>query len=164
MRHSIILPFFRYITIDDLNEMLRSNDGSMDEVILDMWKEGVQSVWCKSKDRISFEDFQRFFKGHYSKQGDTGRIETFQGAKRMSTLQENSVANHLSPSRSSHRNTKKRSVTSERLLTSTLALDLDGTSESHTFREDDFTPVTQAGHRVSGCAILIQSRDIGVFE
>jgi len=170
-----------FITINDLNEMLRSKDGSMDEVILEMWKEGVKSVRCKSKDRINFEDFQCFFKCHTP--------------DRMDTLQENSISNHPALSRSNHNNTTKRmSLTSERLLASTLSLGLDGASESHSFEDDEvlviptitnnetprrsFSITTNEAvasprrssfqrptrRRSSGCAILIQSRDLGVFE
>lgn len=180
-----------FITINDLNEMLRSKDGSMDEVILEMWKEGVKSVRCKSKDKIMFEDFQRFFKCH-NKNG------------RMDTLQEDSVSNHASLGRSSHHANKRMSLTSERLLASTLSLGLEhsdshsyGHSESTSFEDDvevltlsaammttnnseprrSFSVATNndgparrasfqrpARRRSSGCAILIQSRDLGVLD
>ena len=44
--------------------MLSSHDGAKDEEVMKMWKDGMKCIECKQKDRIYFEDFQSFFKGH----------------------------------------------------------------------------------------------------
>jgi len=174
-----------FITVNDLNEMLRSNDGSMDEVILEMWKDGMESIRCERKDRIYFEDFQCFFKGHAPKQ---------QGIMNIDTVQENSETclvdfsqpNRLSLGDTGRCNSKRRvSLASERILASTLSLGVDSASESRSSSEgevnndmmiaignDDIPqPVSARSSfrtaprlRPSGCALLIKSRDMGILE
>merc|ERR1711933_411936 len=116
--------------ISDLNEMLRSNDGSMDEVILEMWKDGMTSIQCKNKDRIYFEDFKCFFK----EQNDIEKL----------------AENHqfiLESPRAKWKTRRRASVNSQRLLGSTLALDIDygdefsdGMMSSSHHDEDDLDP------------------------
>lgn len=165
--------------------MLRSNDGSMDEVILEMWKDGMESIRCERKDRIYFEDFQCFFKGHAPKQ---------QGIMNIDTVQENSETclvdfsqpNRLSLGDTGRCNSKRRvSLTSERILASTLSLGVDSASESRSSSESEVNndmmiaignddipqPVSARSSfrtaprlRPSGCALLIKSRDMGILE
>jgi len=52
-----------HITFDDLSEMLSTSDGRMDSTILKMWHDGLKEIRCKGKDKITFEEFQRFLKG-----------------------------------------------------------------------------------------------------
>lgn len=160
-----------YITLNDLNEMLRSNDGSMDEIILEMWREGMKTVRCKNKNRIYFADFQCFFKGGHAC-GQHHHDPSLHDSCSSPALLETKYSSH----------SKKRvSVTTERLLASTLALDVDIT-ESSFADEDSFSDVIASvppmsppsfgrsslrmpsGRRTSGCAVLIQSRDVGVFD
>ena len=147
--------------------MIRSNDGSMDEMILEMWKEGVQSVQCKCKDKISYEDFQCFFKGNSQTQQAKHRNSIVK--MRRESLKELSSSNHLTFSRS-----KNFSSMSDRLLASTFALDLSesqSNSFANSFREEDFNPEALENsekmgnlrspsrrRRSSSSAILIQSR------
>jgi len=149
-----------YIAICDLNELLRSNDGSMDEVILEMWKEGVKGIRCKNKDRINFEDFQCFFKGQNPKQ-QPGDAET---------LAEDSAVASASPSLK-WKERRRASLNSERLLASTFALDLEENDGS----EDDPPPFHKTDRslrssfrvpqrRPSSRAILVRSRSIGILE
>lgn len=153
-----------YITIDDLNEMIRTNDGSMDEMILEMWKEGVQSVQCKCKDKISYEDFQCFFKSTSQTQQSPNRRSSIVKMRR-ETMKEASTPNRLSYSRLSQ-HLSSMTMSSERLLASTLALDF---SDSHSNEENISNGVgseEKAGssrsssrkRRSSSGAILIQSR------
>ena len=155
--------------------MLRANDGSMDEVILEMWKDGMQTVQCKSKDRIYFEDFQCFFKGNATITNQN------QGMIAMDTVQEDSES-CLSGRASKMRMSKRMSVSSSRLLASTFALDVEGNSES--LSSFDFEKSTEeiiaslpqvvpgnrssfrtpTRRRSSGCAVLVQQRSIGVLE
>lgn len=153
-----------YITIDDLNEMIRTNDGSMDEMILEMWKEGVQSVQCKCKDKISYKDFQCFFKSTSQTQQSPNRRSSIVKMRR-ETMKEASTPNHLSYSRLSQ-HLSSMTMSSERLLASTLALDF---SDSHS-NEDNISNGVGSEEKVgsgrsssrkrrsSSGAILIQSR------
>ena len=165
--------------------MLRSNDGSMDEVILEMWKDGMKSIRCERKDRIYFEDFQCFFKGHTPKQQGTMNIDTVQEDSETSQV-EFSQPNRLSLGDTGRFNSKRRvSLTSERILASTLSLGVDSASESQSYSEgevnndmmiaigNDDVPQPASGRssfrmapkrRSSGCALLIKSRDMGIPE
>lgn len=159
-----------YITIGDLNEMLRSNDGSMDEVILDMWKDGMTCIQCKNKDRIYFEDFQCFFKVHNLKEeGDAEKL----------------AENHqliLESPRAKWKERRRASVNSQRLVASTFALDIDGDdfsdgmfSCSNHCDEDDLGPFhkTDRSRRPSfhdtlrplrSNAVLVKRRSRGPLE
>lgn len=53
-----------YITLADLNALLSSSTGEIDEMIVAMWTDGLKDVKCKDKDKIYFEDFQNLFMGH----------------------------------------------------------------------------------------------------
>jgi len=168
-----------FITINDLNGMLRSNDGSMDEMILEMWKDGMKYVRCKIKDRIYFDDFQCFFKGQIPKQKQ-------QGGSSISSIDE--INGENSGRWNSNNTTTRMSMNSTRLLASTLSLgigvkkfEIDVTASETTrgFVVDDdkvggdrILPPTngvtfdsmpfQCGSR--GCAVLISSRSVGVLE
>ncbi len=144
--------------------MIRCNDGSMDEMILEMWKEGVQSVQCKSKDKISFEDFQCFFKGNSQAQQPKNRNSIVN--MRRETMKELSSSNHLTFSRSGH-----FSSMSDRLLASTFALDFSESQSNSFAKEEDCHPVAVKNNdKMGNCrspsrrrgsssgAILIQSR------
>lgn len=151
-----------HITIGDLNEMLRSNDGSMDEVILDMWKDGMKCIECKNKDRINFEDFQCFFKGHNPSSDPTALAEDPVGV--------------LGSPRSKWKERRRTSINCERLLASTLALGLDDEDFSdNPGHEDDLSPFhkTEPNRRSSfhtapkslrKSAVLVRSRSIGLLK
>ena len=147
--------------------MLRTKDGSMDEVILEMWKDGMKCIHCKNKDRIYFEDFKCFFRVQTPKQQPGG----------METLAEDPAAVVLSSPRSSKWKERKRvSITSERLLAPTLALGIDLDSSKSGDDEDDLSPFhkTDRSSRRSSFqvprrgpsskAILVKSRSIGILE
>jgi len=173
-----------FINIDDLNDMLRSNDGSMDKVILEMWKDGMESVRCKCKDKIYFEDFQCFFKGHATKPDVSGSLDPLQEDAEYSesSMAECTQSNRFSPKR---RASKRVSLNSTRLLASALALGIeDDLDSSHRLADDDESDELMSigqndvssqfasdrsfsrmpPRRRSSGAILIKSRSIGVWD
>jgi hypothetical protein len=59
-----LLAVHRYITLDDISDLISTNDGTMDKEILDMWRDGMKT--CKSSkdnDKMYFEDFEEVMKG-----------------------------------------------------------------------------------------------------
>mmetsp|Transcript_23112 Transcript_23112/g.49213 ORF Transcript_23112/g.49213 Transcript_23112/m.49213 type:complete len:689 (+) Transcript_23112:185-2251(+) len=156
-----------FITINDLNEMLRSNDGAMDEAILNMWKDGLEGIQCKNKDQISFEDFQCFFKGHAPKQEDF-----VESTAAIAAAAPNISGRRMSIQKTGVRRRSKRvSVSSGLVLSSAFSLASDASSaemttsdaEQHnsidsTIGENTATSARRSFARRRSSAILVSSR------
>ena len=54
----------RYITLDDISDLISTNDGTMDKGIIDLWRDGMKACKCsKDNDKMYFEDFEEVMKG-----------------------------------------------------------------------------------------------------
>lgn len=65
--HSHLVFPTRYITHNDMCEMLCTSDGKMDAIVLKMWHDGLKEIRCKANDKITFEEFKKFLKGQIPK-------------------------------------------------------------------------------------------------
>lgn len=64
--------------------MLSTSDGKMDSTILKMWHDGLKEIRCKGKDKITFDEFQRFLKGQSPREAMMNSIKKDGSSRRIS--------------------------------------------------------------------------------
>lgn len=111
--HYSLHSLFRYITHDDMCEMLCTSDGKMDATVRKMWQEGLKEIKCKA-DKITFTEFKLFLKGQVPK--DT----------MLSNLRRDSLGRRLSGRALLSQSFALQAVPENTASTSTLLRDDDG--------------------------------------
>jgi hypothetical protein len=94
---SLTLCNCRHITQADMREMLCTSDGKMDATVLKMWRDGLREIQSKSDDKITFEEFRRFLKGHAPKEVMLSSIRSSGASRRRSSQSLISAAFALQP-------------------------------------------------------------------
>jgi len=118
-----------YVTLDDINYLLRGNKGHIDEDIIDMWQDGMASCRCEDKDKLYFADFQQLMamKGR-DKQRSSMVSSMVVGLQQRGSLRNYSSRRSLhANSEGDNNNTNSISsindrMSSTRILSSTLAM------------------------------------------
>ena len=74
---------FRFITHEDMCEMLCTSDGRMDATVREMWHDGLKEIKCKAN-KITFDEFKLFLKGQAPKDAMLSNLRRDGSGRRLS--------------------------------------------------------------------------------